>query len=270
MYDTSKNIGLRVMPDSMKSKFEYFEYLKHLFPYTYVSSEMNDNSKVLEIGCGEGYGSSHLSEKVHSITAVDIEKEIIDHAEGKYKSDNCHYKLYNGEKLPFEDNMFDFVISFQVIEHVPEELNFIQEAKRVLKPGGKFFITTPNKVNRLKPNEKPWNPYHLREYSAEDLKSLLKHVFPQTEMWSVNACEEIRIYELSKMKTRLQRLDIFNLRKFLPSSLKTKIRAVVTGTSQSSSEKQENFLEKYTLDDIHIEKEQPNIGLDLLGYCIKK
>ena len=70
--------------------------------------------------------------------------------------------------LAFAANSFDFVISFQVIEHIKQDVELVREVKRVLKPGGKFIVTTPNAPMSL-----TRNPWHVREYTAEQLQNLL-------------------------------------------------------------------------------------------------
>ena len=77
--------------------------------------------------------------------------------------------LVDGQTLPFKDCSFDLVTAFQIIEHIPETVTFTEELKRVLRRDGVVLITTPNATIRLDPAMKPWNPFHVREYSHEEL-----------------------------------------------------------------------------------------------------
>ena len=107
----------------------------------YVAQEMVGGN-LLEIGCEEGRGVELLAPKSTAYTAVDKIKEVVvnlsvKHPESKFIQTNI-------PPLPFEDNIFDSVVSFQVIEHIKDDATYLKEIHRVLKPGGKAYISTPN------------------------------------------------------------------------------------------------------------------------------
>jgi SAM-dependent methyltransferase len=108
--------------------------------------------------------------------------------------------------LPLADNSFDAVISFQVIEHVKEVEAFMAEIFRVLKPSGKAFISTPNSRLRLLFFQKPWNPYHVREYNDNQLKNELGRFFTEVSLYGIIARDD-----LQKMEVRRVKQDIFRL-----------------------------------------------------------
>ena len=114
------------------------------------------------------------------------------------------------------DNSFDFAVSFQVIEHIQDDKAFIREIHRVLKPGGKLFLSTPNRLMSL-----TRNPWHIREYTAAELTNLVSQVFKSVEMKGVYGNEKVMEYhEKNKASVRrITRFDIFNLQYRLPRRL---------------------------------------------------
>jgi ubiquinone/menaquinone biosynthesis C-methylase UbiE len=268
-----KKTGERLIPENIHSKEEYIQYLRHLFVYEYVKSQLTPNSQVIEIGFGEGYGSSYLAEACSHITAVDVEKDSVEHALAKYGSPKCSYQLYDGKTIPFPDNQFDIAISFQVIEHVPDDANFVAQMHRVLKSGGQFFITTPNKTYRLKPGQKPWNRYHIREYYPIELESVLQKSFSQVEMRGVSGTDEINQIEYNRIKTGffLSLMIKLQIRRILPESFDHSIASVVSKIKgkKTTTDINKEFFQAFNMNDFRVITTEVDKSLDLLGICRK-
>lgn len=181
----------------------------------YVAVEDQIVGDVLEVGCGEGRGIELMMNKAKSYTAIDKIEEIIDKLKLKFPKG----KFLSGNLPPFsaiESNRFDTVISFQVIEHIQDDSFFLQEINRVLKPGGKAYLTTPNRFMSL-----TRNPWHIREYTADELLKLaLKH-FSEAQMKGITGDEKVMAYyEKNKRSVdRIARLDFLNLQQRLPAML---------------------------------------------------
>lgn len=111
------------------------------------------------------------------------------------------------------DNSFDFVITFQVIEHIKNDKLFVQEIHRVLKKGGKLIVTTPNKKMSL-----TRNPWHIREYLVPELKALLLQSFEEVRTLGVYGDDTVMEYYWANKKAveRITRFDILNLQYNLP------------------------------------------------------
>ena len=182
-------------PDTIEFSNDYEKalYQKHLKPYHIVKNELN-GLNVLEIGCGAGYGLEIIHSYAEMITTVDIDESSLTYAQNKYDQPNInfiHADILEGIK--FEDNSFDYVISFQVIEHFTHKnvKKYLSEIQRVLKPGGKAFFTTPNRNTRLLPGQKPINTYHPTEYSKKSLERLLNKTFESVEIFGLKSSSEI-------------------------------------------------------------------------------
>lgn len=179
----------------------------------YVVAEEYVSGTVLEVGCGEGRGVERLMRKATSFTAVDkIEEALVVLRErfpaGKFLSMN----------IPplgdLEDNTYDCVVSFQVIEHIQNDKLYLKEIHRVLKPGGIALFTTPNRKMSLSRN-----PWHIREYLAHELKALGASIFSSAEMKGITGNEKVMAYYEQNKKSvqRVMKWDILNLQYNLPA-----------------------------------------------------
>ena len=163
---------------------------------------------VLEIGTGMGYGVEVVAPAADKYVTID--KSCAYNVE---LPANAEFRQMTVPPLDFADESFDYVISFQVIEHIKNDKEFVAEASRVLRKGGKFIVSTPNAPMSL-----TRNPWHVREYTAEELKELLSKEFSQIDMMGVGGNEKImEYYEANRRGVeRITRFDILDLQHRLP------------------------------------------------------
>jgi len=187
--------------EKWESVEEYILYLKQFAAYIFAKRFVV-NKKVLEIGCGAGYGADCLSNYASDFIAIDMSKINISHCQANYPKDNIAFMIGDATKLPFTDNQFDVAISFQVIEHIEQKfiLTYLTEIKRILKREGIFICSTPNKKLRLLPFQKPWNPEHKKEYTHKEFKNLLIKVFKEVKVYGLSASEEALSVECARVK----------------------------------------------------------------------
>ena len=184
-----------------------------LFPYVEAAGMVS--GKVLEIGCGWGRGLELLTKAASHYTGIDKNQELISSLSAEYPA-----STFIAANIPplsgLADNTFDYIVTFQVIEHIENDDLFIKEAHRVLKPGGKLLLTTVNKTFSLSRN-----PWHVREYYADGLKSLIGKYFPTVDTRGIHGNTKVMTYyEQNKESVKkLTRFDIFNLQYRLPRRL---------------------------------------------------
>jgi len=265
--------GERIIPEEFVSKDEFLQYLRHLYAYEFAKDNIPKTGLILDLGCGEGYGTSLLSRNVERIIGLDVDKDTIAHASREYGAENCIFKAFDGVKIPYGDDTIDAAVSFQVIEHIQDDENYVLEIYRVLKKNGIFILTTPNRTYRLKPGQKPWNRFHVREYYPEELESILKSVFSDVNVWGIRGTDEVQRLEIERVKRNLKAVsfDPLNLRKLIPEALIPaiiEIRERITGANRKRKNDNES-LKKYSLKDFYVIKDNVRDSLDLLGVCRK-
>lgn len=186
--------GERVIPEEYASDPEMILiYLTHLKSYEMILDDIRDK-KILDFGCGEGYGVNILSQAAADITAVDTSREAIDAAQEKHCGDNLRFvPIVSTQDIlhRFEKGSFDAIVSFQVIEHVDDVDEYLLAIKALLRSGGKFYCTTPNRSVRLLPFQNPWNKFHIREYNLKDLDRTFRKHFDEFEIKGITANQEI-------------------------------------------------------------------------------
>lgn len=185
-----------------------FVNARHILTYEHATQFVK--GKILEVGSGEGYGIEIILPFVNHYTAIDKYPIETSHLKGK------PFEFKQMEIPPFsslEDNSFDTVITFQVIEHIENDDLFVKEIHRVLKPGGQAFIATPNIKMTL-----TRNPWHVREYKQQELEGLINKYFGNVESQGIFGNKKIMDYYNKNAASvrKLTRWDIFNLQHRLP------------------------------------------------------
>lgn len=131
-----------------------------------------EGKNVLDVACGEGYGSALLATVGASVIGVDIDEDTVAFATRNYGADNVKFACAPAQKLPIPDNSIDVVVSFETIEHFEDHQGFISEISRVLKTDGLLIISSPNKsVYSIKNDYN--NPFHEKELELDEFKGVL-------------------------------------------------------------------------------------------------
>ena len=112
----------------------------------WVASQIDPNQNILDIGCGAGFLTNFLAEKGHVVTGVDLSETSLDIARLHDQTHSVEYIKASAYHLPFEKTKFDIVCATDVLEHLEYPERLIQEASRVLRPGGYFFFHTFNRT----------------------------------------------------------------------------------------------------------------------------
>ena len=101
-----------------------------------VAAGLVAGHRVLDIACGEGYGSFMLSQKASSVVGVDLNRQAVEAAKAKYGKENLTFLCADAAAVPLPDHCFDSIVSFESIEHIPSPAAFLKELHRLLIPGG--------------------------------------------------------------------------------------------------------------------------------------
>ena len=163
---------------------------------------INTNKKVLELGCGAGNLAAKLHENGIPVIASDISQTAIDHARQRYP--DMEFRVHNAEELPYEDGSFDIVMSFDVLEHLPNPDRHLNEVRRVLKPGGCYLFQTPNKLSNavfetLKCRSFEWKRYHPSLHFFGQLKKRLTHSGFRCRFIKMNTMNEFAVNKIKKI-----------------------------------------------------------------------
>ena len=165
--------GERYVPGKSPLQLE----AEHLARYEFVLDFVK-GMRVLDLGCGEGYGSSMLADVADSVLGLDIDPRSIAHAKEVYMSENLSFVEGDVAKLPFKDGAFDAVVSFEVIEHIENPGNLLKQALRILKTSGVLIVSTPN--GAVKTASVP-NPFHVKEFTIGEFNDLIGETFPAAD-----------------------------------------------------------------------------------------
>jgi len=148
----------------------YATYQRHVNRYIFASKFVR-NKSVLDIGCGPGIGARYwLSKGAKRVMGVDISEEATrDAREWNKEINGADFTVVDAQALPFSNDSFDVVIALDVIEHLKTPDKLLRECRRVIKEGGIFICSTPNKQVTTPLFKKPGNPHHVREFYTEEV-----------------------------------------------------------------------------------------------------
>jgi 2-polyprenyl-3-methyl-5-hydroxy-6-metoxy-1,4-benzoquinol methylase len=170
--------GERTLPDVPA---ENYWFRRHLAVYEWIGARVI-GERVLDMACGEGYGSEVLSRSAASVLGVDANPEAFEHARLRYVRSNLRFERGMVE-LHGEVGAYDAVVFLQTIEHVNDPVGVLEHFRSLLAPGGTAYVSTPNVLTLAPPGaDKSANPWHIREYRAADFAELCATVFGQVEL----------------------------------------------------------------------------------------
>ena len=160
--------------------------------------------RTLDAACGEGYGAALLAPTAASVEAVDISEQTIAHARQRYgQLENVRFQVADCTTLPFADNEFDRVVSFETLEHLEAHDQLLSEFRRVLKPDGFLILSSPDKAT-YSDGQETTNEFHLKELYREELETLIQRHFPASRLlgqklmfhsaiWSMDGFDRVTI-----------------------------------------------------------------------------
>ena len=183
--------GERTLPDVPA---ENYWFRRHLAVYEWVA-ERCAGLHVIDMACGEGYGTQVLARRAARVTGVDANPDAHEHARLKYERSGVRFvrDLVEAYREPC-----DAVVFLQTIEHVQDPAGVLGHFRSLLRPGGTVYVSTPNVLTLAPPGaRKSDNPWHLREYRAEQFRALCEGSFDRVELLGVFHARKLKAHELA-------------------------------------------------------------------------
>jgi ubiquinone/menaquinone biosynthesis C-methylase UbiE len=182
-------------------------WYEHFHRYA-LAARWCKNARVLDAACGEGYGSALLARFAATVDGVDISEQAISHARQRYsKLDNVKFHLSDCTRLPFADDEFDRVVSFETLEHLVEHEQLLAEIKRVLNPECCLIMSSPDKAS-YSDEAGNNNEFHVKELYRDELQALINRHFSASRLlgqklkfhsaiWSMDGVEQVALDQVS-------------------------------------------------------------------------
>lgn len=180
---------------------------RHFCAYKYAKDFVG-GKEVLDIGCGEGYGSNFLAGFAKSVLGIDYNAAIIDYARDKYQKSGLGFSVLDIKNLVGLNRKFDIICSFQNIEHIHDTAKLLRDITALLKDGGVFICSTCNIKDASPDSLVPFNKFHVKEYLIGEFKELLERYFNKVEISGLRRSAAL------KFNRRLKKIGLFN---FLPT-----------------------------------------------------
>lgn len=184
----------RIIPD-LAYREAYPTYAQFIGRYAFAARFLGPQAAILDLGCGCGYGAAHLVEAPERLVlGVDRSAEGVGYARTHYRLRRLEFARADATVLPIRSGSLDGVVAMEMIEHVEDAKAVVCEVKRVLKAGGVFVVSTPNRsVSGMK--DKPDNPFHVREYTPEEFTILLQQGFSSVSLYGQDLTPACRAYQ---------------------------------------------------------------------------
>jgi 2-polyprenyl-3-methyl-5-hydroxy-6-metoxy-1,4-benzoquinol methylase len=183
--------GERTLPDVPE---ENYWFRRHLVVYEWIAARVAAE-RVIDMACGEGYGSEVLSRTAASVVGVDANPEAHEHARRRYRRANLRYVRDLVETF---SEQADAVVFLQTIEHLTDPGAALEHFRSLVGTGGAVFLSTPNVLTLAPPGaSRSGNPWHVHEYRAQEFERLCRRAFASVEMYGLFHARKLRAHELA-------------------------------------------------------------------------
>jgi SAM-dependent methyltransferase len=181
--------GERTLPDVPE---ENYWFQRHLVVYQWIAERVRGR-RVVDLACGEGYGSAELARTAASVVGVDANPEAFEHARAKYRQ-----VRFERNMVELWDGDVDVVVFLQTIEHVPDPDGVLEHIRELIGPEGVAYVSTPNVLTLApKGEERSGNPWHVREYRPHEYRELCARHFAHVDLLGLFHARKLRAHELA-------------------------------------------------------------------------
>lgn len=235
------------------------QHMVNLSGYVWAARQLGplERRSILDLSCGTGYGTDYLGAHAERIVGIDCAPDVVAKSRADYPRPNVAFLAMDGCALGFRDASFDCIVSQDTIEHIQDDHRFVYELTRVLKPNGMLIIFTPHGKGR---GVTPHDPYHVREYTPEEFRTLLEPHFSEIRWYGRRQGGRLKTAERSMDTLRI--LDPGGIRDCVPRPIRHWIGSLISRFHGGPA------LREIDPEDIEY---SPGIAEDtnLIGVCIK-
>jgi SAM-dependent methyltransferase len=154
---------------------------EHMHRYAWALATV-EGLDVIDVACGEGFGSSMLASRARSVIGVDVAQDAVDHATARYEAGNLRFICADAAEIPVPDASADVVVSFETIEHLSDQGKAMAEIRRILRPGGFLVMSSPDtEIYAVKQGHA--NRFHTKELTGPEFAALLRREFPAVRLF---------------------------------------------------------------------------------------
>ena len=194
--------GERAIPGQTDPDLMNEHWARYAFAEALVGSK-----RVLDAGCGVGYGAARLAEVAAEVVALDQARDPLTAGGKQYSHPRLRFVQGDCTRFPFADSSLDAVVAFEVIEHLDEWKALIEESRRVLVPAGQFIVSTPNRLYYGEAREDP-NPFHVHEFTHDEFREELGRCFPHVMLFLENHADALVFAgEFQGIRAHLETVD---------------------------------------------------------------
>jgi SAM-dependent methyltransferase len=173
--------GERFVPGAVPRHLAPRIHLEHVHRYAFAASLAR--GRVLDLGCGAGYGSQILAAGSECVVGLDFDPRVLRFSAERFAVEgSVSFVAGDATTLPFAASCFDTVVCFEAIEHVRDGEQLVAEAARVLRPNGRFLVSSPVGSEHRRTYPSHSNPFHVHEYEVDELQTMLSRHFPAVRM----------------------------------------------------------------------------------------
>ena len=183
--------GERTLPDVPE---ENYWFRRHLVVYEWIAARVA-GLRVIDMACGEGYGSEVLATRASAVTGVDANPEAHEHAHLRYRRENLRFERALVETFA---ERADAVVFLQTIEHLREPDAALAHFRSLIGGGGAVYVSTPNVLTLAPPGaERSGNPWHVHEYRAHEFADLCRRSFARVDLYGLYHARKLRAHEVA-------------------------------------------------------------------------
>jgi SAM-dependent methyltransferase len=183
--------GERTLPDVPA---ENYWFRRHLAVYEWIAARVG-GLRVIDMACGEGYGSDRLADAAAEVVGVDANRDAFEHARRRYRRPNLRFAR---DLVESYTQAADCVVFLQTVEHLSDPAGALAHFRALVGGGGTVYVSTPN-VRTLAPAgaARSDNPWHVHEYDAREFVALCEGAFGSVGLLGVHHARKLRVHELA-------------------------------------------------------------------------